>query len=534
MELAPIAFNVAGGLALFLYGMALISGGLQKAAGDKTKRILERMTDRPIKGVLTGALITAIIQSSSVTTVLLVSMTNAGLMSLRQAIGVVFGANIGTTVTAQIVAFHIGLYALPMIALGFPINFLSGEPLQKYFGQVLLGLGFIFLGMTFMGWGVKPLQSLSSFMSLVRLFGDEPLWGVASGAIFTAVIQSSSATVALIIAMAMEGVIDLRAAIPFVLGANIGTCATALIASIGTSKDAKRVAIIHLLFNVIGTAIMLPLLGHFARLAALTASDLPRQIANAHTLFNVLTTALLLPFAPALISISKRAIPGEDYGIERIGRLDRKMFRVPSIALEQASREVERMAKITLEMFSHSREILFNDDGGLFKLVEKKEASLDEAHHTLDRYLTELSESSMSKGESEKLSGLLHTITDIERIGDHVNNISEIGVAKIREGLRFSPLAIEELAHMFDEVERMYVEAMDAFLKGDKGRALRVTGMGPRIEAMKEKYMENHLERLRRNICSPKAGILFVDLLRNLERIADHSDNIAHAAIFGF
>jgi phosphate:Na+ symporter len=534
MELAQIAFNIAGGLALFLYGMVLMSGGLQRAAGERAKRILERMTDRPIKGVLTGALITGIIQSSSVTTVLLVGMVNAGLMSLRQAVGVVFGANIGTTVTAQIVALRIGLYALPIVALGLLISFAPGEPFRKYLGQALLGLGFIFLGMTFMGSGAKPLQSLSSFMGLVRLFGDEPLWGIASGAIFTAAIQSSSATVALVIAMAMEGAIDLRAAVPFVLGANIGTCATALIASIGTSKDAKRVAAIHLMFNLIGTAIVLPFLGHFIGLAALTARDLPRQIANAHTLFNVLTTACLLPFADRLISISRIAIPGEDYGVERVGYLDRKMFKVPSIALEQASREVGRMARITFEMFSHSREILFNGKGDLFKIVEKKEALLDEAHHALDRYLTELSEGAMSKEESAKLSGLLHTITDIERIGDHINNISEIGVAKIREGLAFSPLAMEELAHMFDEVERMYVEAMDAFLKGDKARAMEITRIGPRIDAMKEEYMENHLDRLRRNICSPKAGVLFVDILRNLERIADHSDNIAHATIFGF
>jgi len=534
MDPAFVIFNVAGGLALFLYGMVLISSGLQKAAGDRTKRILERMTDKPAKGILTGAVITAIIQSSSVTTVLLVSMTNAGLMSLRQTVGVVFGANIGTTVTAQIVAFNIGLYALPIIASGFLINFFSSGSFQRYLGQVLLGLGFIFLGMTFMGWGVKPLQNLASFMGLVRLFGEEPLWGIASGAIFTGIVQSSSATVALIIAMAMEGVIDLRAAVPFVLGANIGTCVTALIASIGMAKDAKRVAVIHLMFNVIGTAMMLLPLKYFIQLAALTAPDLPRQIANAHTLFNVITTICLLPFVSPLLSISKRIIPGEDYGIERIGHLDRKMFKVPSIALEQATREVDRMAKITFEMLSHSKEILFDDEGDPFKLVEKKESSLDEIHHALDRHLVELSENAMSKKESEKLSGLMHMITDIERIGDHINNISEIGMVKIKGRLRFSPSATEELRHMFDEVERMYTEAMDAFLKGDKELAAKVASMRPRIGSMKERCMENHLERLRRNICSPKAGVLFVDLLRNLERIADHSDNIAHTAIFGF
>ncbi len=529
-----VAFGILGGLALFLYGMVMISSGLQKTAGQRTRLILEKMTDNPIKGIATGAATTALVQSSSVITVFLVTMVNSQLLTLRNAVGVIFGANIGTTITAQMVAFNIGLYALPVIAFGFLVNFLARKPFQKYLGEALLGVGFIFLGMIFMNLGVKPLQDSTFFMQILKTFGDQPFWGIVSGAVFTGIIQASSATIALVIAMAMQQMIDLQAAIAITLGANIGTCVTALIGSIGTSRNAKRVAVIHLMFNFIGTAIIFLPLKYFVQLVSLTANDLPRQIANAHTIFNIVTTIALLPFISGLILISKKIIRGEDYSLEKAGYLDRKMLKVPSIAIEQATKEIKRMAEITFEMLSQSKDVLFESKRDRLKVIEKQEIALDQIHHTLDGYLIELSETDISSRERQRLASLMHSITDVERVGDLIHNIAGIGSTKVQEHQKFSPTATKELRHMYDEAEQMYVKAVDAFIREDVQLASKVVDIDTQIDSMEEEYMNNHLERLRRETCSPKAGILFADLLRNLERIGDHANNIANAVIFGF
>jgi len=481
-----------------------------------------------------GIVTTVAVQSSSVVTVFLVTMVNTQLLTLRNTVGVVFGANIGTTLTAQMVAFNIGLYALPLIAAGFLVNFLGRSPFQKYLGEALLGVGFIFLGMVFMNSGVKPLQDSSLFMQMLKLFGDQPFWGIISGAVFTGIIQASSATIALVLAMATQGIINLQAAVAITLGANIGTCVTALLASIGTSRNAKRVAVIHLSFNVIGTAIMFFPLKYFVQLVQLTASDLPHQIANAHTIFNILTTIVLLPFTSALIFISKKIVPGEEYRIQRLSYLDRKTLKVPSLALESVGKELNRMAETCLSMLSHTRKMILDRDKGLSEVVENEETSLDEMHHSLDHFLTELSGIAMSRGEYQKLAGLTHAVTDIERIGDHIHSIAGVAVTRIDEKLIFSEPALQELMSMFDEVDGMCRKALNAFMRGDKDLAKEVMPVGRRISAMEDEYTKHHIERLEKGICSAKAGILFVGLLTNLERIGAHAENIAGSVIFGF
>ena len=534
MDVLTVAFDTVGGLALFLYGMVMISSGLQKTAGQRTRLILEKMTDNPIKGIATGAATTALVQSSSVITVFLVTMVNSQLLTLRNAVGVIFGANIGTTITVQMVAFNIGLYALPVIAVGFLVNFLGRNSFQRYFGQALLGVGFIFLGMIFMNSGVKPLQDSTLFMRMLKMFGDQPFWGIVSGAIFTGIIQASSATIALVIALGMQEMIDLQAAIAITLGSNIGTCATAVLGSIGTSKNAKRVALIHLSFNVIGTAIIFLSLKYFVQLVSLTSSDLPRQIANAHTIFNIITTIVLLPFMSGLIVLSKKIVRGEDYSIEKTGYLDRKMLKIPSIAIEQATKEIKRMAEITFEMLSESKSLLFESKRDRLKIIEKQEIALDQIHHALDSYLLELSETDVSSRERQRMANIMHSITDIERVGDLVHNIAGIASTKIHEDHRFSPTATKELRQMTDVAEEMYVKAIDAFIREDAQLASKVVDVDTQIDSMEEEYMNNHLERLRRGTCSPKAGLLFADLLRNLERIGDHANNIGNAVLFGF
>jgi len=312
-----LIFGMMGGLGLFLYGMQLLSDGLQKATGDKIQRILEFLTNKPVMGVVTGALITSIIQSSSATSVITIGLVNAGLLSLKQAVSVIAGANIGTTVTAQIVSFRLEQYALPAIGIGFIINFLAKRKSYKYFGQILLGFGILFLGLYTMSHAVRPLRNYAPFLDLLVNIYHNPLLGIAVAAIFTAIIQSSSATTAIVIAMSIQGIIGIESAIPLILGSNVGTCFTAVIASIGSSITGKRVALSHLFFNIGGVVLFLLFIDKFAHLVSFTSSSIPRQIANAHTIFNIINAAILLPFLSLFVKLIVKLLPGEEIIIKK-------------------------------------------------------------------------------------------------------------------------------------------------------------------------------------------------------------------------
>ena len=305
MDVIPIVFGMVGGLALFLYGMTLLSTGLQKAAGDKLRVWIEKLTNNKLKGVGVGALVTAIVQSSSITTVTLVGLINAGLISLGQSIPVIMGANIGTTITAQLIAFKIGAFSLPIIAIGFALNAICKRPSHRYIGQIIMGFGLLFLGMTTMSIGLKPLRTDPLALALLAEFGQIPLFGVAAGAVFTALIQSSSATTGLVIAMASEQLLDLPGAIAIIIGANIGTCITVVLASLGATLTSKRAALSHVLFNLAGAAIFLAIFSPFVSLVTLTAANLPRQIANAHLIFNVSMVVIMLPCVAVFVIVVK-------------------------------------------------------------------------------------------------------------------------------------------------------------------------------------------------------------------------------------
>jgi phosphate:Na+ symporter len=535
MPILEIIFSLFGGLALFLYGIYLLSSGLQKLAGGKLEKLLKKITGNPVKGILTGATITAIIQSSSITTVILVGFLNAGLLNLRQAMGVTLGAEIGTTVTAQIIAFKIGLYALPILAMGFLLFVLGKKRKSKYAGEAILGLGFLFLGMIFMKQGINPLGSSEYFVNLLMYFGQIPILGVLAAAVFTAIIQSSSATTALVITMGMEGVIGLDAAIPLILGANIGTCATVLLASIGATRPAKRSAAFHLIFNTLGVCVFLLILPAFIAVVGKTSGELPRQIANAHTIFNFTNTLIMLPFIGFFAKFLERIIPGNEPKISNgVKYIDKRLLSTPSLALSQAKKEEIRTMKIVAEMFDDATKIFFENQKKLVYHIFKKEDVVDDIDRKMQIYLIKISERNLSKTNSKKLSDLNHTITDIERMGDHIDNLGEVAEIKIKKQFSFSANADKELFELFKEVKSIIKNTVIALETKDKCLAKKITKQEMKVDKCVEQLEKNHLKRLDNGICKPRAGVLYVDILRNLERISDHANNIAHSVLAGF
>lgn len=529
-------FGLIGGLALFLYGMILLSEGMQKAAGEKLKSALEAATRSPLRGIATGGIVTSIIQSSSITTVTVIGLINAGMMSLEQSAGIILGADIGTTVTAQIVAFPIGEYALVIIGIGFLMKFLGGDNKRiSNFGEAILGLGILFLGMNIMKGGVKPLQNAPFVMEGFAKFGKTPILGVLIGMVFTGIVQSSSATSGLVIAMGSEGIIDLKTAVALIFGANIGTCVTALIASIGASLSARRAALLHVLIKVVWVSIFFLPMPLFIWLASHTSNSIGRQIANVHTLFNVLGTIVILPFLAILIGVAKKLLPGEEITVERGTKfIDKRTLGTPSVALDQAAREVVRMAEIAEAMVKDGARVFLEKQIKLIPSIRKQEEAIDELNMLLREYLTTLSGKPLSKEENQKLSGLLHAITDIERIGDHVNNITEMAARMNQEKLSFSPEARQDLKEMFEKVIDTYTATVEVLRTWDKALTKTVIQKEAAVDRMEEKCEDNHLKRLEKGMCSPRAGIIYTDLLRNLERIGDHSDNIAHMVLIGF
>lgn len=533
MAVTTIIFGLVGGLALFLFGMKLLSEGLQKAAGNKLKSMLRNLTDRPIKGIMTGGLITSLIQSSSITTVTIVGLIHAGLMTLPQAITVIMGADIGTTITAQLVAFKIGKYALPIIAVGTAFLFLAKKKKYHYMAQIFLGFGILFLGMDIMSKGAAPLQEFPFFVNMLTSFGDMVFLGVLAGAVFTGIIQSSSATTGLVIALGIENIIGLKAAIAIIIGANIGTCVTALLASLSTtSLSAKRAAMAHILIKVIGALVFIPLVDVLVQTAQFTSRNLPRQIANAHTIFNVATVFILVPFIPLLIRILKKIVPGIEHKVDNdIKYLDKRLLHTPAVAISQTHKELRRMAQLSIEMVQESIEAFLQNKKSLIELVMKKEEAVDALNHHMDYYLKRVAEKPLTPAESKSVAGMFHTINDIERVGDHATNIVELAERKIKEKLKFSKQAQKELRIVAEETVQSYKAAIEAMQKNNKALAKKASKLEEKIDDQLEVFEANHIQRLKRKECDPTSGIIFVEALINLERISDHANNIAGSVL---
>jgi phosphate:Na+ symporter len=534
MDYLAVIFSLVGGLALFLFGMRILSESLKKAAGDRLKRALDKLTSSRLRGVGTGAVVTAAVQSSSLTTVTLVGLINAGLLSLEGAVPVIMGANIGTTVTAQLISFKFGAFALPILAIGFAMQFMRRDK-YVHAGQVILGFGMVFLGMNIMSDGVSPLRSSPEVVGWLATLGEVPVLGILAGAGFTGIIQSSSATTGLVIAMGMGDLIDLKSAIALILGANIGTCVTVLLASIGSSLSSKRAAHAHLIFNIGGVAIFYPFIGFFSQLVALTAAELPRQIANAHTIFNVVTTLILIPFVGILVAVVKRTVKGEEIKIDRGAKfLDKRALDAPAVALSLARRETVSMGKISLSMLRDCEKVLAKYDGRAVLAVKMKEEATDEIDNLIERYLTKIAQRNLSNQQSMRVETMIHNISDIERVADHAKNIIERLEYMEREGLRFSRNAKAEMRKMFRLTITGYADAVRVMSDGNERRVRRVLDIELEIDRMQKRFEKNHLRRLKAGKCDPMAGPVFIDIVRNLERVSDHAHNIAYAIMMGF
>lgn len=523
-----LIFGMVGGLGLFLYGMQLLSDGLQKVTGDRIQKVLEFLTNKPVMGVATGTLITSIIQSSSATSVITIGLVNAGLLNLKQAVSVVAGANIGTTITAQIVSFRLEKYALPAIGIGFIINFLAKKRSYKYFGQILLGFGILFLGLHTMSQAVRPLRDYAPFINLLTHISLNPLLGIVVAAIFTAIIQSSSATTAIIIAMSIQGIISLETAIPLILGSNVGTCFTALIASIGSSITGKRLAFSHLLFNIGGVILFFFFINKFAYLVSFTSSSVPRQIANAHTLFNVINAAILIPFLSFFIKLVVKLLPGEEMVIKKGPLyLNKEMLNTPSLALGQVTKELVRMGEMVESMLNDVMMSFIQNDLNTLKNVYLKEEVVNTLEKEITKYLVLISQRSLSPIQSKRLTDLMNIVNDIERVGDHAENLAELAEEKINEKLPFSEKALNELKFMFSKVQFSLNKSISALKNRDIKLAREVALKENEIDKIEKELRANHINRLNQGVCYPESGVIFLDLISNLERVGDHANNIS-------
>lgn len=554
--MSEIIFGVAGGLALFIYGMTLMGEGLKKAAGDRMRSILASVTRNPLLAIGVGALVTATIQSSSATTVMTIGFVNARLMTLTQAIGIVIGANIGTTMTAQLIAFKIGDIAYPIAAVGFILFFFGKRKQLRYLGQVIFGFGVLFIGLNTMSQVLEPLAKNPVFIRWMTQLGENRFLGVLIGTVMTIVVQSSSATIGVLQSLASQPVVDgetiralipLAAAVPVLLGDNIGTTITGILASIGANRTAKRAALSHTFFNIFGTIVCLlafPLFISFVyqisprpqpALGITEADVIKRQIANAHTFFNVLNALLWLPFTRVLATIVTKLIPGEDKYLERgVKYLDEHVLGNAELALDLAGKEIGRMGEIAWGNFQEV-EKMFNGQNQLqarMGAIQEGEEILDDLQDAIIHYLSMIvSRNSLTDRQSDLLTNLIHVTSDIERIGDHCTNIAEEALYLKEEGVAFSPQAKEELGNVFHHTSEMLFNSLEALLKRDYKAAKRVLELEAAMDELEEQCRNSHMERLNDGICNPKSAVCFTELMKNLERIADHCNNIAEAVL---
>ncbi|SUY48227.1 Na/Pi-cotransporter family protein/PhoU family protein [Clostridium putrefaciens] len=529
MNAMTIIIGLIGGLGLFLYGMKLMGEGLENAAGEGLKSILEKATSNKFMGVLVGAIITAVVQSSSATTVMVVGFVNAGLMNLSQAVGVIMGANIGTTITAQLVAFKLDTIAPIFVGIGVAIVMFSKSTKRREFGNIILGFGMLFMGMAIMGDAMKPIAESQQFKDLIIAIGDNWSIGIVAGLAMTAVVQSSSATTAILIALAGTGSIDMSIAIPIILGCNIGTCVTALLSSIGTSKTARKAAIIHLCFNVIGTLIFIPLRVPLAQLVQqVSPLNVQRQIANAHAVFNITNTIILLPLSNYLILIANKVIKGDDE-IEKAGAkfIDDRLLETPVIALGQLIKEVLRMANKAKQNVEIAIKAFESDDEKLVEKVYKNEKIINVLEQEITTYLVKLSKTEVSDQQKGIIASTFHVVNDIERIGDHAENIADLTNEKIIKRLEYTSEALEELKQMYDYTIYSLQLAIESYENNDPNKVEELLNVEQRIDTLEREFRSSHIRRLNEGKCTATAGAVYLDIISNLERIGDHSTNIA-------
>lgn len=524
-----------GGLGLFLYGMKLMGDGLEMAAGSRLKKIVEKLTRNKYMGALVGLIVTMVIQSSSSTTVMVVGFVNAGLMTLAQATGVIMGANIGTTVTGLLIAIKLNDLAPIAIFIGVVMIMFIKKTSYKHVGQIIAGFGILFMGMTNMGDALAPLSESQMFKDMMSTFSN-PLIGVLIGLVFTAIIQSSSASVGVLMALAGQGVVPIESAVFVIFGQNIGTCVTAVLSCIGTNRTAKRTATVHLLFNIIGATlfICISLFTPFISWVKMAAPDnILMQISIVHITFNVVTTAILLPLSDYLVKLACIVIPGEDEKREAksLKFLDARILKTPPIAVAQVLKEVARMGDLARKNYLMSMDMLFTGNVEKMEELEDNEEVLNFLNTNITEYLVKINSLELEDNDRKLVGALFHVVSDFERIGDHGENIAEQAIQLQTTKTTFSKQALEELHQMQDKVISVLDDSCRLFQerKMDFDLAYRINSTEDSIDDMAKTCKENHVSRLNQSLCTAQGGAIYNDLITNLERIADHSTNIAFA-----
>lgn len=511
--------------------------GLQQTAGDRLRDILDKFTSNPFLGVLAGIVVTVLIQSSSGTTVLTVGLVNAGFMTLKQAIGVIMGANVGTTVTAFIIGFDLAEYALPIMAIGAFLLFFFKHKKLNAIGQAVFGFGSLFFGLELMGSGMEPLQHVDAFHQLTVDMSSNPVLGVVVGTLFTVIVQSSSATIGILQGLYAQGAIDLNAALPVLLGDNIGTTITALLASIGTSIAAKRAALTHIIFNIIGATVFLIILGVFTRFVGFLQSyfqlNPEMTLAFAHGSFNIANVLMQISFVGTLAWVVTKLIPGKDSTIEfKPKHLDPIFIQQSStLALDQAKAEVVRMGEYSYQGMEETNLFLITQQQKHAETAKQIEGALNNLDRKITDYLINISSGSMSESESELHTILMDTVRDIERIGDHFENVIELIDYKISNKVSLTDQAREDLNNMFDLTIMTVKQSVSALENGDREEALDVIQKEDKIDKMERDFRKKHIIRMNEGTCTASAGIVFVDIISNLERIGDHAVNIAESIL---
>ena len=541
IEEVGLIFEFLGGLGMFLFGMDLMAKGLQQSAGGRMKKWLGILTRNRLMGVLLGALITAVIQSSSATTVMIVGFVNAGLMNLTQAVGVIMGANIGTTMTAWLVsmnewgsALKPEFFAPLLIGIGALMLLFTKKEAKKLIGEILVGFGILFIGLGFMSGAIEPYRDAPIFQQIFMTLGQNPILGLLAGAGITAIIQSSSASVGILQALAMNGVVSWNAAVFITLGQNIGTCVTALIASAGAHRNAKRAAIIHLLFNVFGSV-------WFGVVCFLAFQMRPEFAASAidsvgisifHTVFNVSNTLVLFPFANFLVKAAEKLLPiSPEEEADPVKAVKQRIgeYRIdkPAFALEAATHEVMSMGNLCLENTKTAIHAVKTSDEEAIKKVLDTELTINELEKILTEFLIKLNGLSLSGAQARQLRNLVYSVNDLERVGDHAKNLAELAQGKIRESIVFSDVAQKEL----DTIGQLVIDAMEmafaARTQNSLDLAKEVCRTEDKVDQCEEDFRAEHIGRLSRGECTAQAGVIFLDVISNLERICDHADNVA-------
>lgn len=532
-----IILSLAGGLGLFLFGMDLMSDSIEKVAGAKLRRILEIFTTNRFMGMIVGIIFTGIVQSSSACTVMVVSFVNSGLMNLYQAAGVILGANIGTTVTSQLVSINLSEVAPVFLLAGVVVTMFCKKENVKKLAEVVVGFGILFVGLSTMGDAMEGLKEVPEVVEMLTSL-DNHFLGTLVGFLLTAIIQSSSVTVSIVLLLASQGLLELPICLYIILGCNIGSCVTALLASMAGKKDAKRAALIHFLFNVIGTCVLYVVF-FFAEepivnMIKSISSDSGRFVANAHTIMKVFQVVILFPFSSFLVKLAVMCVPGEEktvnyresYQLKYIGE---KVVFNPATAVVEVIKELERMASLASENLNRAMNALITLDEDDIQEVYEVEKNINFLNHAITDYLVKINQTTLPIEDLKSLGALFHVANDIERIGDHAENVADAARQRKETGVTISKEAQKELGEMLDMVNKIIQYSIDMFVKNDETRMQEVIKLEDMVDDKERELQRAHVERLTRGECSPEAGMIFSDVVSGLERVSDHATNIAFA-----